>query len=179
MFEKIFVALDDSVNRSLVFQDALTLAKSNHAALLLFHVLSTNERDRSPMTALIPYTYSATREELVRQYQEQRKQAEQRGLAELHSLAETAQASGIQVRYRQMVGDPSHLICQQAERWGADLLVVGRRGYSGLSEWWQGSVSNYVLHHATCTVLVVQSHCPTETARSQEAEARITNPSSS
>ncbi len=39
---------------------------------------------------------------------------------------------------------------------GADLIVVGRRGRSGLSELILGSASNYVLHHAPCSVLTLQ-----------------------
>ncbi len=40
---------------------------------------------------------------------------------------------------------------------GADLIVLGRRGRTGLAEALLGSVSNYVLHHAPCSVLVVQA----------------------
>lgn len=33
---------------------------------------------------------------------------------------------------------------------------MGRRGHKGLSEILLGSVSNYVVHHAPCSVLVLQ-----------------------
>ncbi|NEO65320.1 MAG: universal stress protein, partial [Moorea sp. SIO4G2] len=36
------------------------------------------------------------------------------------------------------------------------LIVLGRRGLGGLKEMVLGSVSNYVVHHAPCSVLVVQ-----------------------
>jgi nucleotide-binding universal stress UspA family protein len=48
------------------------------------------------------------------------------------------------------------MICQVAKDWGAELIMVGRRGNSGLSELILGSVSNYVVHHAHCSVLIVQ-----------------------
>ncbi|NEO28803.1 MAG: universal stress protein, partial [Kamptonema sp. SIO4C4] len=35
-------------------------------------------------------------------------------------------------------------------------VIIGRRGRVGLSEILLGSVSNYVLHHAPCAVMVVQ-----------------------
>ena len=45
---------------------------------------------------------------------------------------------------------------ESSQNWEADLIVIGRRGHQGLSEILLGSVSNYVVHHAPCSVLVVQ-----------------------
>ncbi len=39
---------------------------------------------------------------------------------------------------------------------GAVALVVGTRGHNELSGLFLGSVSQYVLHHATCTTIVVR-----------------------
>ncbi len=44
---------------------------------------------------------------------------------------------------------------------GADLLVVGNRGYGGFVEALLGSTSQHCVHHATCPVVVVR-----QTARS-------------
>ncbi|MCZ8054719.1 MAG: universal stress protein, partial [Microcystis sp. LE19-12.2C] len=49
-------------------------------------------------------------------------------------------------------------ICKVAREENIDLIVIGRRGRSGLGELFLGSVSNYVLHHAPCSVLIVQHH---------------------
>jgi nucleotide-binding universal stress UspA family protein len=55
------------------------------------------------------------------------------------------------------VGDPGQVICEVAKSWDADLILMGRNRKSGISELFLGSSSNYVLHHAVCSVLVVQS----------------------
>ena len=46
-------------------------------------------------------------------------------------------------------------ICQRAKVWQADLIIVGSHGRTGLSELFLGSVSNYVMHHAPCSVMVI------------------------
>ncbi|MFT3744810.1 MAG: universal stress protein [Pyrinomonadaceae bacterium] len=52
-------------------------------------------------------------------------------------------------------GSPEQRIVERAEEWGADLIVVGSHG-RGFWGRLLGSVSNGVVHHAPCTVLVVR-----------------------
>lgn len=47
-------------------------------------------------------------------------------------------------------------ICKLAKSWEADLIVVGHQGMSPLQELARGSVSNYVMHYAPCSVLTIQ-----------------------
>ncbi|NBC65912.1 MAG: universal stress protein, partial [Bacteroidetes bacterium] len=74
----------------------------------------------------------------------------------LRSLQKVATNQGIQADYEYAVGEPGKLICQLAKQHEVDLIIVGRRGRRGMSEILLGSVSNYVIHHAPCHVLVVQ-----------------------
>ena len=62
----------------------------------------------------------------------------------------------VPAEFTQNAGDPGPVICSVAQTWGADLILMGRRGLSGLGELVLGSASNYVLHHAACSVLVMQ-----------------------
>jgi len=54
-------------------------------------------------------------------------------------------------------GAPKHAIVDDAERWGADLLVVGSHGYTALERFLLGSVSQSIAHHAKCSVEIVRS----------------------
>jgi nucleotide-binding universal stress UspA family protein len=52
-------------------------------------------------------------------------------------------------------GAPDQRIIEKAREWGADLIVVGSHG-RGFWGRLLGSVSNGVVHHAPCSVLVVR-----------------------
>lgn len=47
-------------------------------------------------------------------------------------------------------------IVEEAREWSADLIVVGSHGYGFWQRMLLGSVSNAVVHHAPCSVLVVR-----------------------
>lgn len=72
---------------------------------------------------------------------------------ELKSLAKDA---GVPVDTRVELGVPADVICELAERLSVDLIVIGARGLSPGTRWLMGSVSDRVVHHAPCPVLVVR-----------------------
>ncbi|HEY9644334.1 MAG TPA: universal stress protein, partial [Coleofasciculaceae cyanobacterium] len=91
-------------------------------------------------------------------YQQQWQEFEARGLEFLKLHAQMASKENVKAEFTQIPGHPGRMICELAQNWQADLIIVGRRGRSGLSEFFLGSVSNYVLHHAPCEVLTI--HIP-------------------
>lgn len=54
-------------------------------------------------------------------------------------------------------GNPRNVILDMAEAWGADLIVLGSHGYTGLKRVLLGSVSQAVAAHAKCSVEIVRS----------------------
>lgn len=53
-------------------------------------------------------------------------------------------------------GSPRQVIVEEAEKWNADLVVMGSRGLSTWNRLLLGSVSNSVVHHANCSVEIVR-----------------------
>ncbi|MBW4509149.1 MAG: universal stress protein [Scytonematopsis contorta HA4267-MV1] len=148
MFNKILVALNRSDNMSqYVFEDALELAKATKSSLKLLHVLSVDDKDSPNILALINTPENKKRWE----------EFEKPGIDLLKALADKANAAGIATEYYQGLGRPGYIICETARVWEAGLIMIGRRGLSGMSELILGSVSNYVTHYAPCSVLVVQA----------------------
>lgn len=54
-------------------------------------------------------------------------------------------------------GSAKQAIVEEAANWGADVIVMGSHGYGFWQRALLGSVSNSVVHHAPCSVLVVRS----------------------
>src|SRR5687767_13898973 len=54
-------------------------------------------------------------------------------------------------------GRPASEIVMEADRFGADLIVVGARGHGTVERLLIGSVSSEVVDHADCPVLVVRT----------------------
>jgi nucleotide-binding universal stress UspA family protein len=53
-------------------------------------------------------------------------------------------------------GSNGREIVKEAERWRADVIVIGSHGRRGFDRWYMGSVSEYVALHAPCSVEVIR-----------------------
>ena len=60
------------------------------------------------------------------------------------------------VRTEVRIGAPARVIVDEAIDWNADLVVVGSHGRSFWGRLTLGSVSDAVVHHAPCSVLVAR-----------------------
>ncbi len=80
--------------------------------------------------------------------------------------ADTAEAAASEIRRATpdlpveaigLSGDPRNVIIDQASDWNADLIVLGSHGRAGLRRWLLGSVAEYVVRHAPCSVQVART----------------------
>ena len=94
-----------------------------------------------------PSVAPAVEEEQLEAAEEEGQEALQRTVASLGLDAETIAAEG----------DPGREICRLAASGHYDLVVVGSHGTGLVRRVLVGSVSHYVVHHATCPVLVVRA----------------------
>ena len=169
MINKILIAVDRSQNNKFVFDNAVSLAKTTGADLMLLHVLSKKEPDH-PIAPT--YTYYPIVEEMnYETYQQEYAKYEQHGLEFLKNLTEEATAAGVSTEFTQLAGNPGRLICELANNWSADLIIVGSRGLKGLKEMFLGSVSNYITHHAPCSVLIVRQPVDFKSERASSEKA--------
>ncbi len=86
--------------------------------------------------------------------------------AEAMKRAEEAVASAVEILSKTfpkisesisvLLNGPKAVIIDEAEKWGADLIVVGSHGHHGIERFLLGSVSEGVALHAKCSVEVIR-----------------------
>jgi nucleotide-binding universal stress UspA family protein len=74
----------------------------------------------------------------------------------LSRAASELSAAGVAVETDAREGDPAQVILDVAEEQGADLIVVGARGATGLQRFLVGGVASKLVHHAACSVMIVR-----------------------
>lgn len=70
--------------------------------------------------------------------------------------ADTLRSKVVKVTTAVVQGDPRSKILDAAEKWKAELIVLGSLGRTGLERFLMGSVSESVAHHAHCSVEVAR-----------------------
>jgi nucleotide-binding universal stress UspA family protein len=138
---------------------------------MILHVLSGEQEDSPNLPLSEPgYNFPIVNSDTYMYYQNQWSLYEKSGLDLIESFVNKAKAAGVIAEARQSIGSPGRQTCETARLWKADLIVTGRRGHSGLSELFLGSISNYILHNAPCSVFVVQPPIDVETSPVQAKE---------
>jgi nucleotide-binding universal stress UspA family protein len=136
--ETILLATDGSPASEPASGQAIDLATQVEARLLVVSVLSASSRpsEASPDPAVADSRDSLT--------------------AKAQSIVQRAKAAGANAAFLVWEGEPGEAIVAAADAEDADLIIVGSHGRSGVSRFLIGSVSDYVVRHAHCPVMVVR-----------------------
>jgi nucleotide-binding universal stress UspA family protein len=149
MFNKIIVPLDGSSLAECALEPAVALAAAGQLELILISIPAF-EKILLPGAAGNGFAWPDQLLELARDQSES-------------YLAETALRLGperLQVRTEVREGDVAGAIVDTAAAEGASLIVMSTHGYSGLTRWVLGSITEKVLRASTCPVLAVRSTAP-------------------
>ena len=85
---------------------------------------------------------------------------EQAETAVNHALKRLKSAGELKVTAKIKAGSAKDAILDEAESWGANLIVLGSHGYSGWQRFLLGSVSHAVAMRAHCSVEIVRRGKP-------------------
>jgi nucleotide-binding universal stress UspA family protein len=75
---------------------------------------------------------------------------------------------GLNVETSVRDGEPGPAVVEEAKEWGANLIIVGSRGHTGLRRLFEGSVAHYVVDHAHCPVEVIHAKADGEAPDERE-----------
>lgn len=147
-FKRIMVAVDGSESSLRAGKYAVNLAKRDEADLIVVSVV------HMPSHPSIGSLMKRRRPRQVERYYAQVSKSAEQWTNRIVALAEGA---GVNVRVRIPKGKSIvKSITDYGKREEADLIIVGRKGTGGFKRLLLGSVSNGLLNHAACTVLVVR-----------------------
>jgi nucleotide-binding universal stress UspA family protein len=149
---KVLLATDGSEEAQLATTTAIAMSESTGSEL---HVLYVGE-GANPYVDVV----ELAGDEAVtpRLDAELKRQFEQQARNMLDAEAERVRVAGGTVAQAHLrMGKADHEIVTLAEEIGAGLIVLGSRGRGGIRRALVGSVSDSVVRHAHCPVLVVRS----------------------
>ncbi|MEM3143650.1 MAG: universal stress protein [Candidatus Nitrosotenuis sp.] len=140
--KKILVPIDGSANSYRALDVAMMLAKTLKAKLVGIHAIN-----------IIPTTESQPFEPLEFQLEEKR-----HATAMLETVRALCNKEGISFSAVVGFGSPGDLVVKFVKNKDnkIDMVVIGSRGKTAISEIFLGSVSNFVLHKSPIPVLVVK-----------------------
>ncbi len=140
---KILVPLDFSDQAEAVLEWAAHLAEEHGSRVLLLHAYHLPVEFQQLEGAYLPPDF----------WSNVKSEAEE-GLGR---YAGELGGRGIEVESLVREGYPASVILDEAENQGADLIVIGTHGHSGLKHMLLGSIAERVVQKATCPVLTVKS----------------------
>ncbi len=157
-YQKILVGIGEEDSSQAVFDTALHLAKDQGSQLMIVTVIQDSLKGRLdlPISSEITGYGAIYTQEMVELEEKLIRESLEQLQCWLKRLTQKAINEGVKAQSDYTYGEPGQKICALAEQWGADLIIVGRRGRRGLSELLLGSVSNHVVHKSPCSILVIQ-----------------------
>jgi nucleotide-binding universal stress UspA family protein len=155
LFEKILVPLDGSEHSSKALEIAIQAAKRFHGRITLIHVYSVTV---APVMMPEPATLTPTGFPVMTptDVSKMAEASRKAGSRILEDGEEKVKAEGVPVETALVEGHVVQEIIKKAKEGNFDLIVVGARGVSRIRELLLGSVTDGVIHHVSCPVLVVK-----------------------
>jgi nucleotide-binding universal stress UspA family protein len=124
--------------------EAIGIAQRSGAALFVISVVS------SEIASHLDVVYTDTRPEMTA------RQQFREGQKNVNDLLVIAGQEGVKAEGLIIEGRPYEVIVDTAREKGVDLIVMGSHGRTGLERLFMGSVTEKVVGHAGCSVLVVK-----------------------
>lgn len=124
---------------------------------MIASIIAGKEQFHAPFTVLHVVNVDKLAYRMIPDFQIDmiRESARKSGEALLQEQVAKFTAAGIECQPRLEFGSPRETVCRIANEEQFDLVILGRRGMGEIRDALFGAVSNYVLHHVHCPVLLI------------------------
>ncbi len=143
-YQKLLVATDGSKYSMAAASEAMGIAKRSGAELLVISVVLSETA--SPFDIV----HTEMQHEMIAQKEFRE------GEKNVNDLLVIAKQEGVKVEGLIIEGRPYEAIVEYAREKGVDLIVMGSHGRTGMERLLMGSVTERVVGHAACAVLIVK-----------------------
>ncbi|MBE9224854.1 universal stress protein [Phormidium sp. LEGE 05292] len=150
---KILVAIDRSEISHKALEQALSMINHQDTTFLL---LGIEEPVMIPSMSPLAGVLGEDPGILWQEETELVKSEEQQAKSTIQWAENLCHQKGVTFKSRLEFGEPKDIICDVAQQENSDLIVIGSHGYGVIERVLLGSVTDHVVHHAHCAVLVVR-----------------------
>jgi nucleotide-binding universal stress UspA family protein len=141
LFTNLLVPVDGSDNSYRALDAALVLSEKLGSNITVIHVMEE-----------IPITHIGS-EKLLNELLEAYKKENQDILLK---CSEIASEKGLTINTFLLQGNPASVILDYSKKEKFDIVIMGSRGIGKFKELILGSVSNKIVHHSPCAVLLIR-----------------------
>jgi len=151
VIRRILVAYDDGHQAQRALQAAIEFARNTGAVIYIVsaYALPTVYQGTIAMDGMYPDNTA-----IIKYLQENSQTHLENMLAE---AAAKVRQENIPVYTKVLEGGPGRVITQFAEEQDIDLIAVGSHNRTAVNRFFMGSVSNYILEHVKCLVLIAKN----------------------
>jgi len=141
-FGRIIVPVDGSKVSKKAAKKAIFLGKATGIEVEVVHVIE------------MLYLPSVFGDEIEIPYQNVLELLKQQANRILDDIARMAKKDGVNITKKILEGHPAEEIIKEAR--SKDLIIIGNKGMTAVERIFLGSVTENVVHHATCPVMIVK-----------------------
>lgn len=145
MFKRILAAIDDTEVSQIALQTAIDFAKNQKAKLRVIHVMHFSGLAVGGEGVNVEALQESTKV---------------RGKSILNTAKKLAEKKKIKIEKKLIISEKSNQaisknVVDEADRWKADLLIVGTHKHWGLKRWILGSVAAIIMKESQIPVLLI------------------------
>lgn len=141
MFTNVLVPVDGSDNSYRALDEALLLSQKLGSNITVVNVMEQ-----------VPITHIESEKllsELLEAYRKENQEI-------LSKCSKIASEKGISIKTLLLQGNPASVILDYCKKENFDLVIMGSRGLGKFKQLILGSVSNKIVHHCQCAVLLIR-----------------------